>query len=123
MPNAPDGNGTSGQPFVERRRHARRQPAPDVAISLPATYDVEVLDISGGGALISTPGHVSVGQRARLRTLLEREPFSAIVEVLRVDPGTRVGDDRREHVGLTFVSLDDNSRKTLHRFVKDAKSR
>ena len=123
MSSSSDESGSSGPPMVERRRHARALPAPDVAISLPATYNVEVLDISGGGALISTPGHVAVGQRARLRTLLEREPFSAMVEILRVDPGTRAGDDRRNHVGVAFVSLDDNSRKTLHRFVKDSKSR
>lgn len=123
MSSVPDESGNPGQAFVERRRHARRPPASDVSISLPATYNVEVLDIGSGGALLSTPGHVAVGQRAQLRTLLDREPFSAIVEVLRVEVGTRAGTERRNHVGLTFVSLDDNSRRTLQKFVKDAKSR
>jgi hypothetical protein len=94
-----------------------------VGISLPATYVAEVLDISSGGALISTPAQVVRGQRAHLRTLLEREPFSATVEVLRVDLGTRNGLERRNHVGVGFVSLDDNSRKTLGRFVRGAKNR
>jgi hypothetical protein len=111
--------GDSGNqtPIVERRRHPR-QKVPAVTLSLPATYIAEVLDISGGGALISTPGHVARGQRGQLRTLLDREPFSAIVEVMRVEPGTRGGLDTRDHVGLTFVSLDDNSRRTLNKFVK-----
>jgi hypothetical protein len=115
----------SGQPPAadERRRHRRQRPGPDISINLPATYNAEVLDISSGGALISTPAHVSPGQRGQLRTLLEREPFSAIVEVLRVEAGTRSGGDRRNHVGLSFVSLDDNSRRTLSRFVKSTKSR
>jgi len=108
-------------PPVERRRHPRQR-LPAVNLSLPATYNAEVLDISSGGALISTPGHVVKGQRGQLRALLEREPFSAIVEVLRVEPGTHGGTDTRNHVGLSFVSLDDNSRKTLNRFVK-AKAR
>jgi c-di-GMP-binding flagellar brake protein YcgR len=116
--------GSQNQPTsVERRRYPRRRPAADIAITLRANYNAEVLDISGGGALISTPAHVARGQRGSLRTLLAREPFSAVVEVLRVDIGTRSGGERRNHVGLGFVSLDDNSRKNLQRFIKDAKSR
>lgn len=122
MANAHDGSGDPPA-FQERRRHPRQRPAVDLAINLPATYNAEVLDISSGGALISTPAHLAIGQRGQLRTLLEREPFSAIVEVLRVDVGTRAGAERRNHVGLGFVSLDDNSRKTLNRFVRSAKSR
>jgi c-di-GMP-binding flagellar brake protein YcgR len=117
-------DGSQDQPtFVERRRHPRRRPAADIAITLRANYNAEVLDISGGGALISTPAHLIRGQRGSLRTLLAREPFSAVVEVLRVDVGTRNGGERRNHAGLGFVSLDDNSRKTLQRFIKDPKSR
>ena len=108
--------------FEERRRHKRQSPV-GVSINLPATYNAEILDISSGGALISTPAEVAPGQRGQLRTLLEREPFSAIVEVLRIEVGTRNGADRRNHVGLGFVSLDDNSRKTLNRFVKSSRSR
>jgi c-di-GMP-binding flagellar brake protein YcgR len=113
----PDGRG------AERRRHPRVRPSHEVEISLPATYNAEVLDLSTGGALISTPGHVVLGQRAQLRTLLEREPFTVIAEVLRVEVGTRAGGERRNHVGLGFVSLDDNSRKTLQKFVRETKSR
>lgn len=122
MANAHDGT-EPRPPVEERRRHSRHRPAAGIALNLPATYNAEVLDISSGGALISTPGPVAVGQRGQLRTLLEREPFSAIVEVLRVELGTRAGAERRNHVGLGFVSLDDNSRRTLNRFVRSAKNR
>ena len=116
-------SGSQGSQMPERRRHPRHQPRGDVAINLPATHNAEVVDIGSGGTLISTPAHLVPGQRGQLRTLLEREPFSAIVEVQRVELGTRDGLERRNHVGLSFLSLDDNSRRTLQRFVRGARSR
>ena len=115
-----DAKDPPGQPgFVERRRYPRRAPTTDLVLTIPTVVNAEVLDISAGGALVSTPAHVEPGHRCQLRTLLDREPFSALVEVLRVDEGTRNGLERRHHVGLKFGGLDDNSRRTLQRFVKD----
>lgn len=112
--------GPPGEPgFVERRRHPRRPPPPELVLTIPTVVNAEVLDISAGGALVSTPAHVAPGHRCQLRTLLDREPFAALVEVLRVDEGTGNGLERRNHVGLRFGGLDDNSRRTLQRFVKD----
>jgi c-di-GMP-binding flagellar brake protein YcgR len=88
-------------------------------LTIPTVVNAEVLDISAGGALVSTPANVAPGHRCQLRALLDREPFSALVEVLRVEEGTRNGLERRHHVGLRFGGLDDNSRRTLQRFVKD----
>ena len=105
--------------FVERRRYTRRRPTADLELTIPTVVNAEVLDISAGGALVSTPAHVAPGHRCQLRTLLDREPFAAVVEVLRVDEGTRNGAERRNHVGLRFGGLDDHSRRTLQRFVKD----
>ena len=50
--------------------------------------------------MVSTPANLRPGQRCQLRTLLDREPFTAVVEVLRVEEGTRNGLVRRSHVGL-----------------------
>lgn len=108
-----------GSGFVERRRCPRHRPSLDLAVSIPIVVHAEVLDISAGGALVSTPAHVAPGHRCQLRTLLDREPFSASVEVLRVEPGTKANLEPRSHVGLRFGVLDDNSRRTLQRFVKN----
>ena len=105
--------------FVERRLHPRRRPDLELVLTIPTVINAEVLDISAGGALVSTPVHVAPGHRCQLRTLLDREPFAALVEVLRTEEGTRSGSERRYHVGLKFGGLDDNSRRTLQRFVKD----
>jgi hypothetical protein len=105
--------------FVERRRYPRRRAGTDFVLTIPTVVIADVLDISVGGALVSTPAQVVPGHRCQLRTLLDREPFSAAVEVLRVDEGTRSGLERRNHVGLRFGTLDDNSRRTLQHFVKN----
>jgi c-di-GMP-binding flagellar brake protein YcgR len=106
--------------FVERRRYPRRRAGLELVLSIPAVVDAEVVDLSAGGAMISTPAKLRVGQRCQLRALLDREPFTAVVEVLRVEEeGTRNGREGRHRVGLGFTNLDDNSRRTLQRFVKD----
>ncbi len=111
--------GPPGAPeSVERRRYPRRRVGPELAVTIPTVVNAEVIDISAGGAMVSTPAEVVPGHRCRFRTLLDREPFSASVEVLRVDEGTRNGSEPRHHVGLRFGVLDDNSRRTLQRFVK-----
>ena len=112
------GSQPPGPGFIERRRHPRYRPGSELALSIPIVVNAEVLDISTGGALVSTPAHVAPGHRCQLRTLLDREPFSASVEVLRVEPGTQSSGGRLSHVGLRFGGLDDNSRRTLQRFVK-----
>jgi hypothetical protein len=113
------GSHPPGPGFIERRRHPRHRPGIDLALTIPIVVNAEVLDISTGGALVSTPAHLAPGHRCQLRTLLDREPFSASVEVLRVEPGTQTSGRRLSHVGLRFIGLDDNSRRTLQRFVKD----
>ena len=86
---------------------------------MPVVVNAEVLDISAGGALISTSAALHVTQRAQLRLLLDKEPFSGWVEVLRLDAGTEVGAEHRHRMGVAFTSLDDRSRRALVHFVRD----
>lgn len=106
---------------VERRRYPRVAPPLDLELVVPVVEDVEVLDISSRGVLLSMATHVRVGQRAQVRFLLQREPFTAVVEAIRVDPGTQVGASRRFHVGAVFTSLDESAKRTLGRFLGDGK--
>jgi c-di-GMP-binding flagellar brake protein YcgR len=86
---------------------------------MPLLVSAEVLDISPGGALLSTSAVIEPGERAHLRLLLDGEPFNTWVEVLRIQPGTMDGKETRHRVGVSFNALDDSSRRTLQRFVKD----
>jgi hypothetical protein len=103
---------------AERRRFPRYRPE-DVRVSMPVVINTEVLDISSGGALMSTSAALHVGQRARLRMLLDREPFAAWIEVKRVELGTQIGDEHRFRVGASFTALDATSQRTLQKFVRE----
>jgi c-di-GMP-binding flagellar brake protein YcgR len=107
----------------ERRRHVRAPVADDVRLLVHVSVEAQVLDISAGGALVTTASRLQPGERAHLRVLLDREPFSAWVEVRRLQPGTMIASEPRHHMGLSFVALDDASRRTLQRFVKEDVSR
>lgn len=104
---------------VERRRYPRVLPSDDTRALMPVLVNAEVLDISPGGALLSTSTVIEPGERAHLRLLLDGEPFNTWVEVLRIQPGTMDGKETRHRVGVSFTALDDGSRRTLQRFVKD----
>jgi hypothetical protein len=124
----PSSNDSSEAPvgspgFNERRKHQRRRAPDDLLLTISTVVNAEILDISAGGALVSTPAQETPGHRCQLRGLLDREPFSALVEVLRVSEGTRNGLEQRYHLGLKFGGLDENSRRTLQRFVRDGKPR
>jgi len=103
---------------LERRRFPRYA-ADDVRMSIPVVVNTEVLDISSGGALMSTSAALEVGQRGRLRLLLDRQPFSAWVEVKRSEIGTQIGADHRFRVGASFTAVDGTSRRNLQKFVKE----
>jgi hypothetical protein len=118
MPSDPHGAG--GPPGgIERRRYPRLAPADDVKVAVPVVVSAEVLDISPGGALLSTSAMIEPGERAQLRLLLDGEPFNTWVHVLRIHPGTLDGKETRHRVGVSFAALDDTSRRTLQKFVKD----
>jgi hypothetical protein len=107
----------------ERRRHPRAAIRDEVRLLIPVSVEAQVLDISSGGALVSTGSRLKPGERAHLRVLLDREPFSAWVEVRRLEPGTVLASEQRHHIGVSFVALDDASRRTLQRFVKEDTTR
>jgi hypothetical protein len=105
--------------LTERRRFPRLAPPEHVMITVPVVVDAQVVDISAAGALLSTSAALDVGQRAHLRVLLHREPFSAWMEVCRVESGTQQGPEHRQRLGVIFTSVDENSQRTLQRFLRD----
>jgi PilZ domain len=106
-------------PRIERRRHPRTRPRDETWLSFPNVVATEVLDIGPGGALLSTAASLKVGQRARLRLLLGRDPFSGWVEARWVHSGTQTGNTHRFRIGTSFSGLDEPNRRTLQRFLRD----
>lgn len=120
MTNTSDTSAGCGPPGgIERRRYPRVPPTEDLKLAVPVLLDTEVLDISHCGALLSTSGVVEPGERAQLRLVLDGEPFNTWVHVVRVHSGTMDGTGTRQRVGVSFVTLDGGSRRTLQRFIRD----
>lgn len=97
----------------ERRRHPRR-PVEGEFATVPATYNVRVLDISVDGVLLQSSHLVEPGARGRLRLNLEGSPFRADIQVRRVAP---TPDAVGYRFGATFVGLRPELRQLIERFM------
>jgi hypothetical protein len=104
--------------YTERRRYPRLGPAADIKMWLPVVVNAELLDLSAGGALLSTSASLQPGQRAQLRLILDHEPFSAWIEIKRVEAGTQDGQPRIR-AAAAFTSIDGHSEVTLRHFLRD----
>jgi len=105
--------------FEERRRTPRATVAGGHALQMPLSTTVQLVDISLGGALLSSPQGAEPGKRATLRTKLGGEPVQAQVEICRVSP-ERAGElvQGRYRVGVRFVTLSEAARRTIQRFLR-----
>ena len=83
---------------------------------LPTVVDAEILDISLKGALVRCGCPLEVGDRASIRTVINREPFVADVAVVRVLQSTS-SDPATTCVGVAFVDQDEQSARLLRRFL------
>jgi len=106
---------------VDRRRHPRTPPSDEIAMLWPTVADVELLDVSLGGASFSASEYMHPGQTIQLRTVLGGAPFSARAEVLRADPGTQMQRSNRYLTACRFSGVDEASHATLLRFLKQDK--
>ena len=103
---------------IERRRHPRQLPPHNLELAIPVISPGDVIDLSESGALVSAVLPLAIGDRARLSLLVGREPFVAWTAVVRAEEGTRMGGTVRHHLGLTFTSIEEQSRLVLQRFVR-----
>lgn len=100
----------------ERRRYPRQAPAHAARLSVPAVHDVEVLDISQSGILFWCRAPLHVGQRAQIRTVLDRDPFTASIEIVRMERDLHYTRNR-QYFGARFVAIDETSQRNLQRFL------
>ena len=106
---------------VDRRRHPRHRPGVEIGMLWPMVADVELLDVSLGGASFSASDYMRPGQSIHIRTVLAGAPFTARAEVLRAEPGTKTHRSDRYLTACRFAALDEASRSTLLRFLKQNK--
>ena len=106
--------------FLDRRRTPRVAVGGGQQVGVPMALTVRLVDISGGGVLISSPQRMAIGQRARLRTTLGSKALNVEVEVRRVSEQQGEGNGRgRYRLGAIFVQPDESARDSVHQFLRD----
>jgi hypothetical protein len=99
---------------MEERRRAPRREVEGQLATVPAVFNVRVLDISVAGVLLQSNQPVEPGARGRLRLTLDGSPFRADVEVQRI----AVADTSDGYkFGATFVGLSPDLRHVIERFM------
>lgn len=104
--------------FQERRRGSRAATS-ELEVMVPTSITVQVLDISLGGVLLASSTDLPVGHRAGLRMVLGSEPCAVQVEIRH---GANLGEahgEGRYRLGAAFVALDEECRRSIHRFLKN----
>jgi hypothetical protein len=105
----------------DRRRRARVVPEQAVEIQLSVVTGFQVLEVNAAGMLLMCDRAFVAGERTQIHTMLANEPFSARVEITRV---RQVPSGDVQHYGklvaAAFMSFDNNSYRTLRRFLSRA---
>jgi len=78
---------------------------------------VRLLDISLGGVLLESAHPVERGTRGTLRFNFGGVPFSADVQVERVDPTQSSNGVEKFSIGAAFVSLSRQDQQVIERFA------
>ena len=108
--------------WLEERRQVSRIPIRNGYVYLKSSWStIQLLDISLGGVLMSASRSFPVGHRAGLRTVVNGERVAVEVEIKRDDPPTS-GRQGTRLVGASFVTLDERSRQSLEKFLRQRTS-
>ena len=100
--------------MIERRRSPRFDVSGGEFALLPSANSVQILDISRGGVLLQCTYGARVASTGRLTTTLRGQPFSAELEVRRVD-ALPTGGFR---VGAKFTMIDTEHSRALDAFTE-----
>ena len=99
---------------MEERRRAPRREVEGQLATVPAVFNVRVLDISVAGVLLQSNQPVEPGAKGRLRLNLDGSPFRADVEVQRIAESDASSGYK---FGATFVGLSPDLRHLIERFM------
>jgi hypothetical protein len=100
------------------RRRVPRAVIADTELSVLAfPMPVRLLDISLGGVLLESSHPVELGTRGTLRFNFGGEPFSADVQVERLDTMRGHAGADRFSIGASFVALSRQDQRVIERFA------
>ena len=99
---------------MEERRRSPRRAVQDDFLLIPTTINVQVLDVSMSGVLLSSDEAVDVGTEGTLGLNLDGSRFTADVQVQRVAAAGAGGGYR---LGARFVDLGPDGRQLIAQFM------
>jgi hypothetical protein len=88
-----------------------------VAPEISTTYAVELLEIGSNGALVAARESLEAGQEGWFSASLSAIPFSARVELVRVEPATLADGRGRYVMALSFRGMAARDLTALKRFL------
>lgn len=102
----------------ERRRSLRANISGVSWLAMPATWPIQLQELSLGGLAFTSPFPMEVGRTASVRATLGREALSCPIRVCWTRPRRSVPGRSQFEVGAVFLPLDDSSRRALEMFLK-----
>ena len=102
----------------ERRRSIRASLSGVSWLAMPATWSVQLHELSVGGLAFVSPYPIEVGRTASVRATLGREALNCSIRVCWTRPRKTLPGRSQFEVGAVFLPLDDSSRRALELFLK-----
>ena len=102
----------------ERRRSLRASVSGVSWLAMPATWPIQLQELSLGGLAFTSPYAMEVGRTASVRATLGSEALSCPIRVCWTRPRRSVPGRSQFEVGAVFLPLDDSSRRALEMFLK-----
>jgi hypothetical protein len=102
----------------ERRRSLRANISGVSWLAMPATWSIQLQELSLGGLAFSSPFPMEVGRTASVRATLGGEALSCPIRVCWSRPRRAMPGRSQFEVGAVFLPLDDSSRRALELFLK-----
>ena len=108
-----------GLGLPERRRSPRATLADRSWLTVPATWPVQLVDVSMGGLAFSSPYGLEIGRMVAVRATLGRDAFNGQIRVRWSRPQGAGNWIRPQfEIGAVFLPLDESSRRALESFLK-----
>jgi hypothetical protein len=104
----------------EERRRTQRASVIGSRLEIPSANNVQVLDISRGGVLLSSSRRLAAGQGAWLRVKLGGEAVRLEVEVCRASP-VEASSPGPFRLGAQLLPLDEASAAAVETFLEDTR--
>jgi hypothetical protein len=104
--------------FPERRRSLRAGVTGISWLAMPATWPIQLHELSLGGVAFTSPFPMEVGRTASLRATLGGEALSCPIRVCWTRPRKGLPGQSQFEVGAVFLPLDESGRRALEMFLK-----